>query len=80
MNDKTEFTDKTGKPIYIGDIVQIRLGKFAKKSAGPSTFCIIRSGKRVCLIPSNQEPSQYGNLRLTEQLTKNMVVIVHTNH
>ncbi len=47
--DKTEFCDRSGKPLHVGDIVQYRLGKFAKKSGGPSLFRIIRTKKGVGL-------------------------------
>lgn len=42
---KTEFNDKSGKVIYVGDIVQWQLGKFGKKSGGPSLFRVINTKK-----------------------------------
>lgn len=50
---KTEFNDRSGKPIYTGDIVQWRLGKFAKKSSGPTLFQVIKVKKGIRLTPAH---------------------------
>ncbi len=42
---ETEFCNHSGKAIYTGDIVLWRLGKFAKKSSGPSHFQVIATKK-----------------------------------
>lgn len=47
---KTEFNDKSGKPIYTGDIVQWRLGKFGKKSGGPGLFRVIKTKKGIKVV------------------------------
>ena len=54
MNNETNFFDKTGKPIRIGDVLQIRLGKFAKKNGGPVLVRVIRVGKHVHFVPASQ--------------------------
>ena len=48
----TEFKDKTGAPLYTGDIVMWRLGKFAKKGGGPSYHQIYESKKQGVSIRS----------------------------
>lgn len=54
--DKTEFSDKSGKPLYIGDIIQWRLGKFGK-SGGPTLHKVIRTKKGVKLVnPDSNGP------------------------
>ncbi len=42
----TEFKDKAGTPLYTGDIVMWCLGKFAKKSGGPSYHQIYQSKRQ----------------------------------
>lgn len=50
---KTEFNDKSGKPIYTGDIVQYSLGGLAKKSGGPRLFLVIKVKKGIRLTPAH---------------------------
>lgn len=47
---QTEFKDKTGKPIYTGDIIQWRLSKFAKKNDGPAFYQVYASKKRGVMV------------------------------
>lgn len=44
---KTEFHDRSGKPLYTGDIAQYRLSLAAKKNGGPWTVKIVRNKKGV---------------------------------
>ena len=41
----TEFKDKHGQVIYTGDIVISQLGKFSKKSGGPSILKVFATKK-----------------------------------
>lgn len=46
---KTEFVDQHNQPIYVGDIVLWRLGKFSKKSNGPSYYRVTNSKRGIIL-------------------------------
>lgn len=48
--DNTGFVDRSGKALYVGDIIQWRLGKFAKKSAGPTHYQLVRTKKGIKLM------------------------------
>ena len=50
---KTEFCDRSGKPIFTGDIVQYNLGGLAKKSGGPRLFRVIKVKKGIRLTPAH---------------------------
>jgi hypothetical protein len=52
---KTDFTDRSGKPIYTGDILQFRLGKFAKKSGGPQRFRVVASRKGPRMVAAHDD-------------------------
>ncbi|HXH04900.1 MAG TPA: hypothetical protein VNI82_00555 [Candidatus Nitrosotenuis sp.] len=65
MNE-TEFSDKSGKQLCMGDIVQWRLGKFAKKSNGPAIYRIDRTRKGVFLVNVHDEEIRW-RLRKTHE-------------
>lgn len=46
---KTEFCDKFGKALYVGDVVRYSLGKTGFKGQGPTLWRIIKSKKGVKL-------------------------------
>jgi hypothetical protein len=50
---KTEFNDRSGKPIHTGDIIQWRLGKYAMKSRGPNLYRVIKTKKGIKLTPAD---------------------------
>lgn len=50
---KTEFKDKSGKPIYTGDILQYSLGGLAMKSGGPRLYKVIKIKKGIRLTPAH---------------------------
>lgn len=71
---KTNYMDKTGREIRVGDIIQHRLGKFGK-SGGPQNFKVIQFGKRYHLIPDSRTDTKYGGILLTKQLCEHLVVV-----
>ncbi len=75
MENTTDFHDKSGKQIYIGDTLQIRLGKFAKKGGGPMVLKVIRFGKNIQLIDPNDIERKYGGAKLTQQRANYSVII-----
>jgi len=46
---KTEFSDRFGKPLYVGDIVQYSLGKMGFKGNGPTLWRVVSSKKGIKL-------------------------------
>lgn len=72
---KTEFNDRSGKPIYTGDVVQWRLGKFGKKSGGPSLYRVISSKKGPKLAFAH-DPQAIG--RLIRKDDENFLTIIDT--
>ena len=76
MNDAdTGLVDKSGKPIYVGDTLQMRLGKFAKKSGGATNVRVIRAGKRIKIIGVNEIITEHSG-RQFGQHEANFTVIV----
>lgn len=75
MEDDTYFIDKTGKKIYIGDTLQFRLGKFAKKGGGATMHKVIRFGKRAQVVDINDLTHKYGERDLTNEIAKNSVIV-----
>lgn len=72
---KTEFNDRSGKPIYTGDIVQWRLGKFAKKSGGPTLYRIISTKKGAKMVVAH-DPRTIG--RLLRKDDEQFITIIDT--
>lgn len=70
----TGLMDKTGRHIYVGDIVQYRLGKFGK-SGGSKNLKVIQFGKKYHLVEQSQVENGYGGILLTQKLCENIVVI-----
>lgn len=75
MEHRTGIFDRSGKEIYVGDVIQTRLGNHAKKSGGPSASRVIRFHKNVELVDTDKDEYPYGGRRLTEQVAKNSVII-----
>lgn len=48
MHMKTEFSDRLGRPIYVGDVIQYRLG-LNSKHGGPKSYRIIKTKRAVKL-------------------------------
>jgi len=71
----TGFTDKTGRDIHIGDIVQHRLGKFNKASAGPSRTVVSRYGKKIVLAPESQPDSLASSATLNKSIAQYLTII-----
>lgn len=68
----TGFKDKSGRIIYVGDIVQHRLGKFGK-TGGPITLKVISHGNKYRLIDESNTNYDKG-MQLTVQLCDSLVV------
>lgn len=77
--EDTGFTDKSGKPIHFGDILQHRLGAYQMSPGrGPSNYRVVRFGKHIHRIPAHLvEMPKYGGSKLTQQFTENCVIIDH---
>lgn len=71
---RTNFVDKTGRRIHVGDIVQHRLGKFGK-SSGPQSFKVIQFGKNYHFVPESRADVTYGGILLKKQLCEHSVVV-----
>jgi hypothetical protein len=70
----TGISDKTDRSIFVGDIVQYRLGKFAK-SGGAKAYRVIKHGKKYHLIGEFDNDHKNGGILLTPMMSKNLVVI-----
>ena len=70
----TGATDKTGRSIFVGDIVQHRLGKFGK-SSGSKNFKVILYGKKYHLVEESDIDYKYGGIPLTPKLSGSLVVV-----
>ena len=70
----TGCKDKTGRTIYVGDILQIRLGTFSK-SGGAQTVRVFEYGKKFHVVAESQTDTKYGGTELTHTLCQNLVVI-----
>ena len=55
---KTEFTDKFGKPLYVGDIVRYYLSDMGP--GGPQSLQIARNKKGVIKLISPGDPNKNG--------------------
>lgn len=56
---KTEFSDRSGKPLYVGDIVQHRLS-LNSKHGGPVVLRVISTKKGIKLADARIANPQYG--------------------
>jgi len=76
MNEpiNTGFKDKSSRAIYVGDIVQHRLGKFGK-SGGTQNLKVIGFGKKYHLVGESDDDTKYGGRVLSEKTCENLVVI-----
>ncbi len=70
----TGILDKTGRSIFVDDVVQHRLGKFGK-SGGSKNFKVILYGKKYHLVEESRIDYKYGGMQLTQKLSENLVVI-----
>lgn len=73
-DSNTGFKDKSGRSIYVGDIVQHRLGKFGK-SGGTQNFRVIEYGKNYRLINESRVGDTYGGTILTAHVSKFLIVL-----
>lgn len=78
MDNKTEFVDKSGRTIHIGDVIQYRLGVNGL-SGGPQRFRIIRFGKHVHAVAEHETNPNYGGIRLAS-LPAEYIVVVKTDY
>ncbi len=77
---ETGITDKRGKPIHFGDIVQYQLSGFGKaKSGGPRRYRIVGSGNKIELTWESETDISARGVRFRESDTKFMTV-VDCNH
>lgn len=76
MNE-TIFKDNRGQVIFVGDTVQYRLGKFAKKSGGPTLHLVTYSKKGIGLM--NIQHPEYGS-RLLRQSDCEYITIFDKSH
>jgi hypothetical protein len=74
----TGINDKTDRSILVGDVVQYRLGKFAK-SGGAKAYEVIKHGKKYHLVGESDIDNKNGGILLTPMMSKNLVVI-KSNH
>lgn len=56
---KTDFHDRSGKPIYVGDLVQYRLG-LNGKSTGPRVMKVVRNKKGVIKLCALSDTNKAG--------------------
>lgn len=70
----TGFRDKTGRTIYVGDIVQSRLGAFGK-SGGPKDMKVIVFGKHFHLVSEFETDVKYGGIELKKATAEHLVII-----
>lgn len=68
--ENTGFTDKQGKPIRVGDTLQIGLG-----ISDRTLKRVIRFGKYFHLVNADETDNKYGGYRLTEQIASLAVII-----
>ncbi len=69
-----DITDKSGRLIKEGDILQLRLGSHGVKG-GPVTKRVIRYGKKVHIVNLSDVDAKYGGIELTQQIADSAVVI-----
>jgi len=77
--EDTGFKDKTGKPILVGDIIQLRLPGSNSKHGGSTLYRVIRFGKHIDLVKPSSLDNKYGGMRFTEQNAQNAVIIDRTS-
>lgn len=72
----TGFKDKVGRDIYVGDVLQHRLGKFGKsKSGGTKNLKVIQFGRKYHLVDESQNEYRYGGTVLTQKICEHLVVL-----
>jgi hypothetical protein len=74
MDYKTEFFDKFGKQIFIGDTLQTRLGKFGK-SGGSTRQQVLRKDNHIKLVNESDAERKYGGYDLTQQIANYSVIV-----
>jgi len=72
-DDKTKYVDRAGRTIFIGDIIQYRLG--SGKSGGAWRLRVIRSGKKVYAVPENTTKLDKRGERLAVYRPEHLVVV-----
>lgn len=72
--EDTGFKDKSGRNIHVDDIIQHRLGKFGKKSGGPTNDRVVKLGKKYRLVPESNSDITPG-VPLVDNLCRYIVVI-----
>lgn len=74
MDNATEFFDRTGKQIYLGDTLQIRLGK-SLKHGGATLVKVVKFGKNVQLRSFDDLNPARGGYNLTKQIASISVIV-----
>lgn len=69
---KTEFSDRLGRPIYVGDVIQYRLG-LNSKHGGPVLLRVIKTKRGIKLADVRLVDPKDGWL-LRKTYERNMVV------
>lgn len=67
MDHATEFFDRTGKRIYLGDTLQIRLGK-SLKHGGATNVKVVKFGKNIQLRSFDDLEPPRGGYNLTKKI------------
>jgi hypothetical protein len=70
----TGINDKSGRSIFVDDVVQHRLGKFGK-SGGTKNYKVVVYGKKYHLVDQFETDYQYGGILLTDKIAKYLIVI-----
>lgn len=76
MYEFTGLTDKTGKPINVGDVLQISLnGGQNPKHGGPKLKRVIKFGKHFQLVDADLTEAKYGGSKLDDRVAANAVIV-----
>jgi len=72
--EDTGFKDKSGRNIHVDDVIQYRLGKYSKKSGGPTNDRVVKLGKKYRLTPESSSDVMSG-VPFVDSLCRYIVVI-----
>jgi hypothetical protein len=72
MNEDTGFKDKSGKPIHVGDTIQIKLNS---KTGGRWMKRIVRDGKKFKVVNADDFSDNPIGYRLQAETAQRAVII-----